>query len=125
MTTSEPLPPAPCSAHLDALKANFMRHLYLKMRIIQHKQEITELESQWADISDDLRGADFDTWVNFHYSLDRSKPNIQSLYQEWEDSHPDWMVSGSSVRRRKATIKDSLTVRKQPAPNAAGETRRP
>ena len=94
-----------------------MRHLHLKMRIIQCKQEIAELESQWADISDDLREADFHAWVNFHYSLDHSKPNIQALYKEWENSHPDWMVSGSSVRRRKATIKESLTVRNHPAPN--------
>lgn len=111
------LAPVHGSTHFDALRVNFMRHLYLKMRIIQHKQEIAELKSQWADISDDFREADFEAWVNFHYSLDRSKPNIQSLYQEWEDSHPDWMVSGSSVRRRKETINEPLTVRKQPDPN--------
>lgn len=116
-TTSEPLPPVPGSAHLATLKANFMRHLDLKMQIIQCKQEIAELESQWADISDDFREADFDAWVNFHYSLDRSKPNIQMLYAEWEEAHPDWITSGSNVRRRRATTKDSSVVHKQPAPN--------
>lgn len=74
---------------------------YDAMRQIRDaKERLKALESQWADVAEEVKQKDILAWIDFCYGGEHVKAQTwQQVADDWESKNPGWKVCNNGLRK--------------------------